>query len=209
MRVRRFELRLLAAALTAGWLAVSALVLLAYHPGGPIDSLVGLAALPAVAIALAALAWPPIARGDRAFAAIAWIGIGAALVLTPSIGGLVQQLQAGGPQTLLPSLEAAYPWLLALAGTAVFAGLGIARRLVGESAVRRTRLGLGLVLGATMAIATASLFTGAAIANDLALREHPPATSRFGPTDPDLEPPPCDGRLAPGPVCRPGDDALG
>ncbi len=34
-----------------------------------------------------------------------------------SFGGLVAQLLARGPQTLLPSLEAAYPWLLALALT--------------------------------------------------------------------------------------------
>jgi hypothetical protein len=42
-------------------------------------------------------------------------------------------------------------------------------------------------------------FAGAAIGNDLALRDQPVASSRFGPTDPSLEPPPCDGVLAPGP----------
>jgi hypothetical protein len=204
MRVRRFELRLLAAVLTAGWAAAAGLVLIGYRPGGPIDLLVGLAALPAVAIAGAALVWPPVARGDRAFVLIAWIGLGTALLLAPSVGGLTEQLRARGPQTLLPSLETAYPWLLALLGTAMFTGLGITRRLMGENALRRRRL-LG---GATMAVAltglTAAAFAGAAIANDLALRDRPATASRFGPTDPSLEPPACDGPLAAGPAARLG-----
>jgi hypothetical protein len=198
MRVRRFGLRLLAVVLAVGWLAAAGLVIVGYSPGGPIDRLVGLAALPTVAIALAALVWPPVARGDQAFAAIAWLGVGAALVLGPSIGSLVEQLRAGGPQTLLPSLEAAYPWLLALGGTALFAGLGIARRLLGENALRRRRLGLGGLVGAALTVASATLFAGAAIGNDLALRDRPATSSRFGPTDPALEPPECGGALAPG-----------
>jgi hypothetical protein len=198
MRVRRFELRLLAAVLTVGWAVAAGLVLVGYRPGGPIDVLVGLAALPAVAIAAAALVWPPVARGDRAFALIAWIGIAAALVLAPSVGGLIEQLQARGPQTLLPSLETAYPWLLALLGTALFTGLGIARQLLGETALRRRRLLAGAALATGLTAATALVFTGAAIANDLALRDRPASSSRFGPTDPSLEPPECDGPLAAG-----------
>jgi hypothetical protein len=198
MRVRRFELRLLAIVLAAGWFAATALVIVGYAPGGPIDRLVGLAALPTVGIAITALVWPPVARGDRAFAAIAGLGLGAALVLGPSIGSLVEQLRAGGPQTLLPSLEAAYPWLLALAGTALFAGLGIARRILGDSALRRRRLALGGLVGLGLTTIAATVFAGAAIANDLALRDRPVASSRFGPTDPTLEPPECDGQLAPG-----------
>ena len=45
-----------------------------------------------------------------------------------------------GAQTLLPSVEAAYPWVLALLGTSLFAGFGIARRVLGEAAMRRRRL---------------------------------------------------------------------
>jgi hypothetical protein len=202
MRVRRFELRLLAAILVGGWLAAAGLVVVGYRPGGPIDLLVGLAALPAVGIAVAAMAWPPIARGDRAFAAIAWLGIAGALLLIPSIGSLVEQLRGGGPQTILPSVETAYPWLLALAATAVFAGLGIARAVLGESALRRSRLATGVVVGVVLATSTAASFAGAAIANDLALRDRPAVSSRFGPTDPTLEPPPCDGALAPGSSAR-------
>src|ERR671910_323596 len=57
------------------------------------------------------------------------LGVGSLLVLLPSIGSVLNQLRALGSQTLMPSLEAAYPWLLALAGTSLFAGFGLARRL--------------------------------------------------------------------------------
>jgi hypothetical protein len=204
MRVRRFELRLLALVLAVGWAAAAGLVIVGYAPGGPVDRLVGIAALPTVAIALAALAWPPVARGDRAFGGIAWLGVGAALLLAPSIGGLVEQLRAGGPQTLLPSVEAAYPWLLALAGTALFAGLGIARYVLGETALRRRRLVVGGLIGVGLTTLAAGAFAGAAIGNDLALRDRPATSSRFGPTDPTLEPPECDGGLAPGPSAAVG-----
>ena len=93
-----------------------------------------------MAIALAAVFWPPVARGDRAFAGIVWLGLLAGLLLVPSIGGVLNQLLGRGPQTLLPSVESAYPWLLALVATSVFAGLGIARRILGETALRRSRL---------------------------------------------------------------------
>ena len=59
------------------WLLGGVYVLVGYRPGGPIDPLVGLAALSPTAIALLAVIWPPIARGPRAFAAIVWLGLGA------------------------------------------------------------------------------------------------------------------------------------
>ena len=96
--------------------------------------LVGIAAAGPILIAIAAVAWPPVARGDRAFAAIAWLALVAMLLLVPSIAGLVTQLVGRGPQTLLPSFEAAYPWLVALFATALFAGLGLARRRLGGAA---------------------------------------------------------------------------
>ncbi len=202
MRVRRFELRLLAGILTIAWAAAAVLVLVGYRPGGPADLLVGLAAIPAVIVAGLALAWPPVARGDRAFAVVAWLGIGAALLLTPSILALVEQLTSGGPQTLLPSVEAGYPWLLAMAGTALFAGLGVARRILGESSLRRPRLTLGSGIAAGLLLVAAVPFATAAIANDRAVRDRPAASSPYGPTDPELEPPPCDGPLAAGTTAR-------
>ena len=107
----------------------------------------GLAAIGPILVAILAVAWPPVARGDRAFAAIAWLALGAILLLIPSITGLVTQLEGRGPQTLLPSFEAAYPWLLALLATGLFAGLGLARGRLGETALRRRRLVVGAGLG--------------------------------------------------------------
>lgn len=188
----------MAATLTALWFLGALYVVLGYRPGGPIDGLVGAAAALPMVIALAAVFWPPVARSDRAFAGIVWLGLGAGLLLVPSIGEVLNQLLARGPQTLLPSLETAYPWLLALIATSVFAGLGIARRLLGETSLRRARLVLGGSIGIALAVASGTLFAGAAIANDLALQDQPALSSRFGPTAGDAEPPACDGGLTAG-----------
>ena len=198
MRVRTFELRLIGVALVACWTLTAALVLLAYRPGGPIDLLVGLLAVGPVAIAVLGVVWPPLAHGERSFPAMLWLGVGALLFLIPSIGGLVTQLRTLESQTLLPSLEAAYPWLLALITTSLFSGFGIAREALGQTAMRRRRLVRGVLLAAAMTVGTGSLFTAAAVANDLALRDVVPGTSRFGPTDPEAEPASCSDPLAVG-----------
>jgi len=206
VRVRTIQLRILAGALTALWALAFVLVVVGYRPGGPVDILVGLTAAIPVLVALAAMRWPPLARGERAFAGIVWLGIGAVLLLVPSLAGLVIQLETRGPQTLLPSPEAAYPWILALVGTAVFAGLGIARRQLGETAVRRRRLARGTLLGVGAAVIAATAFGGAALANELALRDRAIVGSRFGPTDPNAEPPLCDEALTAGSTARVDED---
>lgn len=195
MRVRTIELRILGVVLTALWVLTFALVLLGYRPGGPIDLTVGLVTLGPILVAGAAVAWPPVARGDRAFAAIAWLALGAILLLIPSIGGLITQLEGGGPQTLLPSVEAAYPWLLALVGTGLFAGLGIARRRLGETALRRRRLVAGSAVALALVLLVGTAFGTAAMVNELALADRPANASRFGPTDPAIEVPTCDAPL--------------
>jgi hypothetical protein len=133
------------------------------------------------------------------------LGIGSLLVLLPSIGGVLNQLRALGPQTLLPSLEAAYPWLLALIGTSLFTGYGQARRMLG-AAGRRQRLRTGVAIAAALTLVAGTAFGGAAIANELSLRDtdRPSAASRFGPTDlgEDTVPPPCNGILAAGASSR-------
>jgi hypothetical protein len=197
MRVRQFELRLIAGALSILWALEAALVLLGYRPGGPDDLLVGVAACLPIPVAIAALVWPPIARGERAYAAIVWIGLGAILLLVPSIGGVRNQLEGRGPQTLLPSPEAAYPWLLALAATSLFSGLGIARRLLGSASLRRARLVRGVLLATMFTAGASGAFSAVAIANDTALRDRPAIASRFGPTTGD--PPLCDDPLSAGP----------
>ena len=195
MRVRTIELRILGVVLTALWVLTFALVLLGYRPGGPIDLTVGLVTLGPILVAGAAVAWPPVARGDRAFAAIAWLALGAILLLVPSIGGLITQLEGGGPQTLLPSVEAAYPWLLALVGTGLFAGLGTARRRLGETALRRRRLVAGSAVALALVLLVGTAFGTAAMVNELALADRPANASRFGPTDPSIEVPTCDAPL--------------
>lgn len=204
VRVRTFELRLIALALTICWAVVAATVLLGYRPGGPVDVLVGLAAGLPVAIAAFGLVWPPTTHGRQAFAAMVWLGLGSLLVLVPSIADVTEQLGKRGAQTLLPSVEAAYPWGLALVGTSLFAGFGVARRALGETAMRRRRLARGIVVAASLAGGAAGLFTTVAMANELALRDRPTASSRFGPTAGDEEPPLCDAPLRSAATARVG-----
>jgi hypothetical protein len=204
VRVRTFELRLIALVLAACWVVAAGLVLIGYRPGGPIDVAVGLAALLPAIVALAGVRWPPVARGDRAFAAMLWLAAGSLLVLVPSIADVTSQLGARGVQTLLPSVEAAYPWILGLIGTCLFTGFGIARRRLGEAAMRRRRLVRGLSLASLLAASSAMVFAAVAMGNELALRDRVAASSRFGPTDVDREPPTCDGPMGIGPTARLG-----
>ncbi|MFL5673642.1 MAG: hypothetical protein ACJ779_01420 [Chloroflexota bacterium] len=202
MRVRAFELRLIAIALVACWSVAAGLVLLAYRPGGPLDLIVGLTAMTPIAIALAGAIWPPVARGDVAFPAIVALGVLALLCLVPSIAGVVTQLLAYGSRTLLPSLEATYPWLVALVATSLFSAFGIARRLQGGTVVRRRRLLTGIGIALLTTACSGLLFAAVAVANEVALRDTPPAASRFGPTSGSEQPPSCDSPLAAGSTAR-------
>jgi hypothetical protein len=202
VRVRTFELRLISLVLAGCWTIAAAIVLVGYRPGGPIDVAVGLAALTPALVALLGVAWPPVARGDRAFAGMVSLAAGSLLVLVPSIADLTGQLGARGVQTLLPSVEAAYPWVLALLGTSLLAGFGLARRRLGQAAMRRRRATRGFVLAMMLAAASGLVFAAVAMANELALRDRITASSRFGPTDIDREPPTCDGAMGIGPTAR-------
>jgi hypothetical protein len=204
VRARRFELRLLGSALVGAWGLAAILVLLAYRPGGPLDVAVGITMLVPLSIAVVGVVWPPVARGRDTYPIVVALGVGSLLLLLPSIGGVFNQLSALGSQTLMPSLEAAYPWLLALAGTSLFAGFGLARRLDAGTALRPRRLRVGILVALAFTLVAGSAFAGAAIANEIALRDRttPPAASRFGPTDAEAELPACDGALAAGPTAR-------
>jgi hypothetical protein len=203
VRVRRFELRLIAIGLVVAWAVAAALVLLAYRPGGPLDVLVGFTMLVPTGIAALAVVWPPIARGSGAFPLMIALGGGTLLVLIPSIGGLVEQLQTLGSQTLLPSVEAGYPWFLALLGTSLFAGFGVARRSQGGTALRPRRLVIGVLTASALTLGASTLFVAVAVANDQAVRQRPAeATSRFGPTDLTREPIDCDAAIGTGPAAR-------
>ena len=198
MRVRNFELRLIGSSLVACWAVAGGLILLVYRPGGPFDLIVGLTALGPIGIALSAVIWPPVARGDLAFSAIVWLGIGGLLCLVPSIAGIIGQLTAFGSQTLLPSMEAAYPWLVALLATSLFSGFGIARRFQDGTVIRRRRLAAGMAVAILATGISGTAFGAAAVANEMALRDQPTAASRFGPVGGAAQPPLCDTPLAAG-----------
>lgn len=200
MRVRLLELRLIAVGLAGLWAVVAVLLLGGYRPGGPADLLVGIASLAPLAVAVVAVVWPPAARGRLAFRTIAALGVATTIILLPSLAGLVTQLVGQGLQTLLPSLEAAYPWGLAILGTSLFAGLGIARRMRGPKSGRPGRLGTAVAAGLGLAVLSGAVVAGAAIANEVALRDQPAVASRYGPTDPELVPPDCDEPFRVGPT---------
>jgi hypothetical protein len=202
VRVRNFELRLIGITLVACWTVSGALILLTYRPGGPFDLVVGLTSLGPIVIAVSSVIWPPVARGDRAFSTIIWLGIAALLFLVPSIVGVFGQLRAFGSQTLLPSIEAVYPWLVALAATSLFAGIGVARRIQGGSGLRRRRLVTGVAIAAVATGLSGGAFGAVAIANDVALRDKTVAASRFGPTGGPDQPPLCHAPLAIGSTAR-------
>jgi hypothetical protein len=202
VRVRRFELRLIAVALVVCWSVVAGLVLLAYRPGGPFDVIVGLTAMSPILIALAGAIWPPVARGNNAFPVMVSLGVIALLCLVPSIAGVVTQLLTFGSRTLLPSAEAAYPWLLALLATSLFSGFGIARRLGGAGSLRRNRLLGGTAIALLLTALSGTAFAAVAVSNDVALRDAPVDESPYGPTSGDGSPPLCDGTLVAGSSAR-------
>jgi hypothetical protein len=193
-----FQMRLLAAGLAVLWACACLLILVGYRPGGPADLLVGVATVLPLGIATTALIWPPVARGPQAFRLTVALAVGTGLILVPTIGAIYRQITGRGLQTLLPSPEAAYPWGLAILGTALFASLGVARRILGASASRPRRAAAALGSGLLVGVVTATLIASMAVANDLALGDRPAASSRFGPTDPTLTPPTCDGNLVAG-----------
>jgi hypothetical protein len=195
VRVRQFELRLLAVALTGLWVVGGFITLAAYRPGGPADLFVGLAASLPVPVAVASIVWPPLVRSDRGSAGVFWLGIVAGLLLLPSIVELSDQIVQGGTEPLLPSLEVVYPWVLALLGTSLFAGLGLSRQLISEVGIGRRRMvaSVGFALATTVVIG--SVFAGVSLANNAALEDRPGLTSRFGPTSANLIPPDCSGAI--------------
>ncbi len=202
MRVRVFEMRLLAAGLTALWAATSLLVLVGYRPGGPADLLVGIALLLPVGISAASFAWPPAAHGQKTFRIIAALAIGTGLILLPSLAGLWRQIVDRGLQTLVPSLEAGYPWALAIFGTSLFSALGLTRRVMEPGVRRRRRLSVAFAAGISVGLITTTLLASVAVANNLALAGHPAVSSQSGPTDPTLVPPTCDAPITTGSSAR-------
>jgi hypothetical protein len=195
VRVRQFELRLLAVALTVLWAAGGGIVLIAYRPGGPVDLLVGVAASLPLLVSVAPIVWPPLVRSDRGSAGVFWLGLVAGLLLLPSIAGVAGQVMAGGTQPLLPSLEVVYPWALALLATSLFAGLGISRQVINEVGIGKRRLAASLAFAVIATSVIGGIYAGVSLADEAALRDRPAAYSRFGPTAANLVPPDCNKAL--------------
>jgi hypothetical protein len=196
--------RLLAMCLLALWTGLALIILVAYRPGGPWDALVALAAFAPVCIAAIAVVRPPMPDPEgrdlwRSQAAIAWVGLIAALLVGSMLVLEVKILAAGGDQALLPSLEVAYALVLAIACLSLYAALGITRgeRPPGWRGHGRLVHALGITV--VMSAAAAFLLGGAAVANDFALRDEPQPPSRFGPTDATAMPPGCDEPVTLGP----------
>jgi hypothetical protein len=183
VRVRQFELRLLAVGLTILWAAGGGIVLIAYRPGGPVDLLVGVAASLPLLVSVASAVWPPLVRSDRGSAGVFWLGLLAGLLLIPSIAGVAAQVIQGGTEPLLPSFEAVYSWAIALLATSLFAGIGISRQIVPEVGIGRRRLAVAIFFAAAATSAIGAAFAGVSAADNAVLSGQPAANSRFGPTN--------------------------
>lgn len=200
--MRLIHLQGLAALLTLGWAATSIAVVASYHPGGPFDILVATAPVVATIASAVAGVWPPIARGDRAAAAMSWLGIAALLLLIPALIDVVVSTKRESSSILFPSPEAAYAWVLALVATSIFAGLGVARRMLGATAMRAPRLVLGLIVAVTISAVGGGVSAAAILANDRALRDVTPAETDWGPAGGSVTPPGCSAPLIAGSGAR-------
>jgi hypothetical protein len=156
VRVRAIHLRLLAALAALLWGAAAFAIIVAYRPGAPVAPLVAAAPIVGLAASLLAMAWPPVARGHRASAAVSWVGILELLLLAPSVLALVSGLRQATARPFLPSAEDAYGWFLALGAASLFAGLGLSRRALGATSPRQARA----ALAALVAIALLAVGTG-------------------------------------------------
>jgi hypothetical protein len=183
VRVRQFELRLLAVALTVLWALGGGLVLTAYRPGGPVDVLVGIAASLPLLVSVASIVWPPLVRSDRGSAGVFWLGLAAGLLLIPSIAGIGGQVIQGGTEPLIPSFEVIYPWALALLATSLFAGIGVSRQLISEVGIGKRRLAASVAFALASTTAIGCIFAGVSLADDMALSNQPAAHSKFAPAN--------------------------
>lgn len=194
-RVRLLGLRVAAIIIAVLWAATTVALLVAYRPGGPIDPAVAIGPLIAALASTATVAWPPVARDRSAAGALAWVGILTILVLAPSLANLLGALPAPGARgdgvsAFLPSPESAYGWFVALGGTGIFCGIGIARHFLAAPELRRPRFALGAVIAVALVAVSAGVSGVAALANEFAIQASPQA-SEWGPTDPLAIPPLC------------------
>ena len=195
-------MRLLAVVLTFLWAATGIVIAVAYRPGGPVDIAVALACFMPVVIADMGVIWPAKKLQRRHRLALVWVWIGAVLFTLPIIYGVGTTIATSGPQSLVPSAEAAYAGAIALLLTSFYSVVGIVHRRRGVRPLERRASWLALLAAAGLTIIAGLAFLFVAVVNEHDVREDAPATSRFGPTDPDVLPPDCDEPLLLGPAAR-------
>ena len=142
----------------------------------------GLAAVAPVLVAIAAVVWPPVVRGPGAYAGVVWLGLGAALLIIPSLVG-----DRGTDRLRWPADAAAVAGSRSTRGSspsqrrATLAGIGITRRALGPDVARRRRLVATTAIAVVLLAASGAAFAVAAVANELALRDRPVGSSPYGP----------------------------
>jgi len=185
-------MRPLALVLTTLWAATALAVAAAYRPGGPLDLVVAVICFAPVAVAAVGVRWPAEARSHRHRVALVWLWIGALLFGIPVLYGVASLLVGSGPQSLVPSVEAAYAAGLALLTMALWSVLGFVHgRLRTRAFEREASLisgGLAIVVTAVIGV----LFALIVLINEASLVPAGTSSSRFGPVSADIVPPDCD-----------------
>jgi hypothetical protein len=196
-RVRwRREVRLLATLLASLWAGLAVAIVVAYRPGGPLDAAVVLAGLLPVLVAAVGVAWPASPGAPRDRLALGWLWLAAVLFAIPLLYSVLATLAQGGPQRLVPSGEFAYGALVALCLMALFSLAGPVHAQRGTTVFERGSSIRSLLAAVAAALAIALVFGALVGLNDAALRSAEPPRSRFGPTDPAIDPPLCDVPIA-------------
>jgi hypothetical protein len=188
----RRPMRLLAVILTVLWAVTAIVVATAYRPGGPVDVLVALACFVPVAIADLGVIRPAKKLRRTHRIALVWVWIVAVLFVLPVIYGIATTVTRDGPQGLLPSPEAAYAGGIALYAMSYFSVVGLVHHRLGVRPLQRHASLITALVAAGLTVVAGLAFVFVAVVNERDLRAETGPTSRFGPTNPDLEPPACD-----------------
>ena len=185
-------MRLLAVILTLLWAVAAIAVAVAYRPGGPVDLLVALAAFVPVAIADLGVIRPAKVLDRRHRLALVWIWILAVLFVLPVIYGVASTITPEGVQGLLPSAEAAYAGAIALYLMCWFSVVGLVHHRRRVRPLERRATLVTSVAAAGLTVVSGLAFVFVAVVNERELSSEPASASRYGPTDPELDPPLCD-----------------
>jgi hypothetical protein len=185
----RRQMRLLAVILTVLWAVTAVVIATAYRPGGPIDVFVALACFVPVAIADLGVIRPARKLSRRHRLILVWVWILAVLFVLPVIYGVASTVTPEGVQGLLPSAGSAYAGAIALYLMSWFSVVVHHRLRVRPLERRASIVTSAVAAGLTVVSGLAFVFVAAVTEQEL--RAEPASASRYGPTDPALEPPLC------------------